>query len=278
MEKIRLQKIIADSGFCSRRKAEEYISEGKVTVNGRPVGLGDKADPDRDRIAIDGKEIAARQEFRYIILNKPRGYVTTMSDEKDRKIVTELLTGIDERVYPIGRLDRNSEGLLLFTNDGNFANDIMHPSKHVPKTYRVTINGKITEEQIARLMTGVELDDGVTTLPCVVEVLTEEAERTVLRFIIKEGRNRQIRRMCEALSIEVMRLKRTAVGNIKLGMLKPGTWRDLTPEELKGLRNVIGTKSAQKTADKDTKPSAPKPRARGTSKPSTQAKTYKTKR
>ncbi|MBS7370321.1 MAG: rRNA pseudouridine synthase, partial [Oscillospiraceae bacterium] len=182
MEKIRIQKIIADSGYCSRRKAEELITRGVVTVNGRAVSLGDKADPANDLIRVGDDEIsAASAEKRYIMLNKPRGYVTTMQDEMGRKTAAELLTGVSERVYPVGRLDRNSEGLLIFTNDGAFANDIMHPSKHVSKTYRVTIDGKVTEEQIAHLMAGVELDDGVKTLTCNVEVLTEEPERTVLR-------------------------------------------------------------------------------------------------
>ncbi|MGN1340683.1 MAG: pseudouridine synthase [Oscillospiraceae bacterium] len=241
MEKVRIQKIIADSGRCSRRKAEELISAGLVTVNGRPCTLGDKADPVNDLIRVEGEEISAeRAEKRYIMLNKPRGYVTSMSDEKGRKIASELLEDVNERVYPVGRLDRNSEGLLLFTNDGQFANDIMHPSKHVPKTYRVTIDGMVNEDQLSRLMSGVELDDGVKTLPCTVEVLSESPERTVLRFVIKEGRNRQIRRMCSAVGLEVGRLRRTAVGGVKLGMLKPGDYRDLTKEELRSLRSYIG--------------------------------------
>ncbi len=241
MEKVRIQKIIADSGRCSRRKAEELISAGLVTVNGRPCTLGDKADPVNDLIRVEGEEISAeRAEKRYIMLNKPRGYVTSMSDEMGRKIASDLLEGVEERVYPVGRLDRNSEGLLIFTNDGEFANDIMHPSRHVPKTYRVTIDGMVNEDQISRLMSGVELDDGVKTLPCTVEVLSESPERTVLRFVIKEGRTRQIRRMCSAVGLDVGRLRRTAIGGVKLGMLKPGDYRDLTKEELRSLRSYIG--------------------------------------
>ena len=244
MEKIRIQKIIADSGRCSRRKAEELISAGAVTVNGRPCSLGDKADPYNDLICVEGEEIAAeRAEKRYIMLNKPRGYVTSMADEMGRKVASDLLTDVPERVYPVGRLDRNSEGLLIFTNDGEFANDIMHPSKHVPKTYRVTIDGMVSEDQLSRLMSGVELDDGVKTLPCTVEVLSEAPERTVLRFVIKEGRNRQIRRMCTAVGLEVGRLRRIAIGGVKLGMLKPGAYRDLTKEELRSLRASIGKSS-----------------------------------
>lgn len=241
MEKVRIQKIIADSGRCSRRKAEELISAGLVTVNGRPCTLGDKADPANDLIRVEGEEISAeRAEKRYIMLNKPRGYVTSMADEMGRKIASDLLTDVQERVYPVGRLDRNSEGLLIFTNDGEFANDIMHPSRHVSKTYRVTIDGMVNEGQLSQLMSGVELDDGVKTLPCTVEVLSEAPDRTVLRFVIKEGRNRQIRRMCAAVGLEVGRLRRTAVGGVKLGMLKPGEYRDLTKEELRSLRASVG--------------------------------------
>ena len=243
MEKVRLQKIIADSGICSRRKAEELIAQGRVKINGRPCKVGDKADPIKDIVSIDGERVVFERikTYRYIMLNKPRGYVTTMSDELDRKCVTELLDGVDARVYPIGRLDKNSEGLLLFTNDGNFANEIMHPSKHVTKTYRVTVRPDVDDEVLVKLSEGVVID-GRKTLPCTVLVLDKQPGRTVLQMTISEGRNRQIRKMCEAVGLEVARLKRTAVGPIKLGMLKPGTWRDLKPEELRALRNVISKK------------------------------------
>ena len=239
MEKIRLQKLISESGLCSRRKAEELIINGKVKVNGHPASIGDGATYN-DVITVNGERIYLEKKRKkyYIMLNKPRGYVTTMSDELDRKCVTELLTGLDERVYPIGRLDRNSEGMLLFTNDGNFANDIMHPSRHISKTYRVTVRPSITEDQLVRLTAGVEID-GRKTLPANVEVLDEEEGRVVLRIIIREGRNRQIRKMCEAVGLEVARLRRTAIGPVKLGMLKPGTWRELTAEEVKALRNAV---------------------------------------
>ena len=241
MEKIRIQKIISDNGFCSRRKAEELISKNRVKNNGRPVKLGDKGDPARDIITVDDERIYfdKKKQFTYIMLNKPRGYVTTMEDEMGRRCVTELLSGVSERVYPIGRLDRNSEGLLLFTNDGVFANSIMHPSKHVSKTYRVTVRPDITDEQLVKLTEGV-LIDGKKTLPATINVLTKETGRVVIQLVIREGRNRQIRRMCEAVGLEVARLKRTGVGPIKLGMLKPGTWRELTAEELRSLRNAIG--------------------------------------
>ena len=240
MEKIRLQKLIAESGLCSRRKAEELIEKKKVKVNGHVASIGDGATYN-DVITVDGERIyiTKKREKLYIMLNKPRGYVTTMSDELGRKCVTELLGDVGARVYPIGRLDRNSEGLLLFTNDGKFANDIMHPSKHISKTYRVTVRPGVTEEQLVRLTNGVEID-GRKTLPANVSVLTEENGRVVLQIIIHEGRNRQIRKMCEAVGLEVARLRRTAIGPLKLGMLKPGTYRELTSEELRNLRGAIG--------------------------------------
>ena len=241
MEKVRIQKIIADSGYCSRRRAEQYIQNGEVKVNGRPVSIGDKADPRNDLITVNGEKIKAEGiTLRYIKLYKPRGYVTTMSDEQGRKTVTDLLGGIEERVYPIGRLDRNSEGLLLLTNDGAFANDIMHPTKHVAKTYRVTVAEKVSEDKINKLMSGVEIEPNVMTRPCIVNILVEEDERTVLEFTIKEGKNRQIRRMCEAVQLTVKRLRRTSVGGVKLGMLKPGEWAELTKEEMRILRSAIG--------------------------------------
>lgn len=243
MEKIRIQKIMSDSGVCSRRKAEEYISEGRVKVNGRPCKLGDKALAGKDIITLDGEKIyvAKKRQLYYIMLHKPRGYVTTMSDELDRKCVTELLTKVPERVYPIGRLDKNSEGLLLFTNDGNFANDIMHPSRHVAKTYRVTVRPDINDEQLIKLASGVEIDVKMTQ-ECSVVVLDKQPGRVVLQMTIHEGRNRQIRKMCEAVGLEVARLKRTAIGPVKLGMLKPGEYRELKPDELRALRNAITKK------------------------------------
>lgn len=241
MDKIRIQKIIADSGFCSRRKAEELISKNRVKVNGHPVKLGDKAIPGKDLITVDDEQIYVQKKKKYIylIMNKPRGYVTTVSDEMDRKCVMDLLTDVKDRVYPIGRLDRNSEGLLLFTNDGKFANDVMHPSKEISKTYRVTVRPDISDEQLVALSEGVIID-GRKTLPSTVNVLTKEAGRVVMQITIREGRNRQIRKMCEAVGLEVARLRRTAEGPIKLGMLKPGSYRELTADELRAMRNAIG--------------------------------------
>ncbi|MGN1086366.1 MAG: pseudouridine synthase [Porcipelethomonas sp.] len=240
MEKIRIQKIIADSGYCSRRKAEELMTKGRVKLNGHPVKPGDKATV-RDIITVDGERIyiPKTKKYLYIMMNKPRGYVTTMNDELGRKCVTELLDGIDERVYPVGRLDRNSEGLLLFTNDGNFANSIMHPAKQIAKTYRVTVRPDINDEQLVALSDGIELD-GRKTLPATVVVKDKEPGRVVLLITIKEGRNRQIRRMCEAVGLEVARLRRISIGPLRLGMLKPGSYRELTADELRSIRNAIG--------------------------------------
>ncbi len=240
MADIRIQKILADAGYCSRRKAEALISAGKVKRNGHPVKLGDKASP-KDLITVNGERIyiPKKKNFRYIMLHKPRGYVTTVSDELERRCVMDLLEDVEERVYPIGRLDRNSEGLLLLTNDGNFANGIMHPSRHVTKTYRVTVRPDVSDDQLVQLSDGVELD-GRKTLPANVVVMNKEPGRVVLQITIKEGRNRQIRRMCEAVGLEVARLRRTSIGPLKLGMLKPGTYRDLTAEELRAIRNAMG--------------------------------------
>lgn len=241
MEKVRVQKIISESGYCSRRKAEELISAGQVKINGRPCKLGDRALPGKDVVTVDGEKIISFRQMKYIylMLNKPRGYVTTMSDEMDRRCVMDLLQNVPERVYPIGRLDRNSEGLLLFTNDGKFANDIMHPSKHISKTYRVTVRPNITEEQLVQLSEGVVID-GKKTLPANITVLAHEPERVVLQMVIREGRNRQIRKMCEAVGLEVARLRRIGIGPVKLGMLKPGAYRELTAQELKMLRMSVG--------------------------------------
>ncbi|HRR76526.1 MAG TPA: pseudouridine synthase [Ruminococcus sp.] len=240
MEKIRIQKMIADSGVCSRRAAEQLISQGRVKLNGHPVKLGDKCGY-KDLITIDGERIflPRKREFVYIMLNKPRGYVTTVSDELDRRCVMDLLEDVEARVYPVGRLDRNSEGLLLFTNDGDFANSIMHPSRHVSKTYRVTVRPDITDDQLVQLSEGVEID-GKKTLPATVVVKEKEAGRVVLLITIKEGRNRQIRKMCEAVGLEVARLRRISIGPLKLGMLRPGKWRELTADELRALRTAIG--------------------------------------
>lgn len=234
---VRIQKAIADSGAASRRAAEELIAAGVVTVNGHPAVIGQKVNPAHDIIAIKGEKLdtKTRKQLYYIALNKPRGYVTTLSDEQGRKCVADLVKDVPERVYPIGRLDRNSEGLLLLTNDGDFANRVMHPSFGIGKAYRVTVRPGISDKQLIQLSAGVVLDDGVHTSPAQVEVLEKVPGRVVMQIVITEGRNRQIRRMCEAVGLEVARLKRVSEGPVRLGMLQPGQWRELTPQELTGL-------------------------------------------
>lgn len=232
--KIRLQKFMADNGIASRRKCEEMILSGMVKVNGERAGIGDKVDPKRDKVSVNGKRIAVKDKLIYIMLHKPRGYITTMQDEQGRRCVAELVSDIHERVYPVGRLDRESEGLLLMTNDGAFSNALTHPSNHVPKTYRVTIRPGITDEQINAFHNGIVVD-GKMTAPAGLRVLEKTQGRVVCEVILYEGRNRQIRRMFEELGIEVARLKRTAVGSVKLGMLQPGKWRMLSEEEIRKL-------------------------------------------
>lgn len=235
-ELVRLQKMLADCGVDSRRKCEELIRRGSVKVNGKVAVIGDKVDPYNDKVYVKGKRVtaAAKPRYRYIMLNKPRGYVTTMSDERGRKCIKELIEDIEERVYPIGRLDKDSEGMLLLTNDGDFANHIMHPKKHINKVYRVTVRPAITEEMVEKLQTGIVLD-GRKTAPAQVRVVTKQEGRVVLEIVIREGRNRQIRRMCESLGLEVARLKRIAIGTVKLGGLKQGMYRDLSADEVKRL-------------------------------------------
>lgn len=232
---VRLQKYMADNGIASRRKSEELIAAGKVRVNGRIAQIGDKINPRTDKVTVSGKRVVKVKKYVYIMLNKPRGFITTMHDEMERKCVAELIADVPERVYPVGRLDRESEGLLLLTNDGEFANALTHPSKHVPKTYRVTVRPDVTKEQLAAFENGIEID-GRVTLPAEVRVLDKQEGRFVLEVVIYEGRNRQIRKMCEALGLEVARLKRTKIGSLKLGMLKPGEYRYLSDDEIHGLQ------------------------------------------
>ncbi len=248
--KIRIQKIIADAGIASRRKAEELISGGAVTVNGKKAKLGEKADPYRDKITVAGREIIIRKNTKkyYILLHKPRGYITTMNDEGGRKCVAELVDEIPARLFPVGRLDRESEGMLFMTNDGNFANMISHPSTHFAKTYRVTVHPGITDDQLTKLTTGVIID-GRKSMPASIRVVSAEQERTVLEIVLEEGRNRQIRKMCEAVGLEVARLKRTAIGPVKLGMLQPGKWRELKPDELRSIKAYQKKLMARNEAD-----------------------------
>lgn len=239
MAMVRLQKVLSERGVASRRKAEELIAGGHVKVNGRPAQLGDKVDDRKDVIHVRGKKLGAAPQSVYVALHKPRGYITTMADEKGRKCVEELVRSVGVPVHPIGRLDRESEGLLLFTNDGDFSNAIMHPSTHVPKIYRVTLRKPMTEEQRLQFEEGIDLD-GRRTAPCEVRIVSSAPDRCVVEITLYEGRNRQIRRMCETFGLEVIRLRRNAIGKVKLGMLPTGNWRYLTPDEVRNLVMATG--------------------------------------
>ena len=229
----RLQKIIAARGLCSRRQAEKWIEEGRVRVNGNTARLGDTADVTEDVIEVDGKRLPKAGKKLYLMLNKPRGYVTTLSDEKGRKNAAELVSGCGTRVYPVGRLDMDSEGLLLFTNDGEFANLMMHPRHEVDKVYRVWVTD-FTPEKLEALAEPIELDGYRIKKPKIRPVRLE-ANRAILDVTIHEGRNRQVRRMCQAAGLEVARLKRIAEGGLRIGELKPGQWRELAPQEIEKL-------------------------------------------
>ena len=223
----------------SRRAAEEEIKKGNIKVNGARAELGQKIDDERDVVEYCGKIISADSHHIYIMLNKPAGYVTTMSDEHARKCVAELVSDVPERVYPIGRLDRESEGLLLFTNDGEFANRMMHPRYHKPKIYHVKIRGKVEPEKVTALSRPMKIDDYITK-PANVSVVTLKEDYTVLAIEPFEGRNRQIRKMCEQVGLFIMTLRRISVGNVKLGDLRPGKWRYLTKSEVASLKTSEG--------------------------------------
>ena len=233
-----LQRYLAMCGVASRRKSEDLILNNKVKINGRHTKLGDRVNVGEDVVTVDGKKIVYNSGDlkRYIMLNKPRGYVTTMKDEKNRKCVADLVKDVGTRIFPVGRLDRNSEGLLIMTNDGDFANYLMHPSHCVWKTYRVTVKQNVSEEQLVKLSKEFFID-GVKTNPAKVSVVFAEKGRIILNISIREGRNRQIRKMCEMVGLNVARLKRISIGDLKLGELKIGKWRDLTLSEIKLLKN-----------------------------------------
>lgn len=232
----RIQKILAARGICSRRKAEELIRSGRVLVNGETATLGQTADPDVDTIILDGQFLPGRTEHVYIMLHKPRGYVTTLSDEKGRANVTQLVNcGV--RVYPVGRLDMDSEGLLLLTNDGEFANSLMHPSSQIDKIYEVWVNGykKGSEKLLERRI----VLDGKRISQPMVRLMSEQQGLAHLQITIHEGRNRQVRRMCQAAGLYVTRLRRIAEGELRLGDLKKGDWRFLTDDELHKMKKHL---------------------------------------
>lgn len=235
--KVRLQKYLSDCGVMSRRKAEEEIKKGTITVNNKPCELGQKVD-DSDIIVFNGKIIERTTDVKsYYILNKPRGYVTTMSDERGRKCIADLIKDIPQRVYPVGRLDLNSEGLVILTNDGDVANRLMHPKGNVEKIYMCKVRGTVTNEQLTKLRSALVLD-GYTIMPVEVTVENVMEGGTVLKFPLKEGRNRQIRKMCEQCGLEVMRLRRISIGKITLGGLHTGAILELSKQQIDYLKSL----------------------------------------
>ena len=235
---VRVQKYFTDCGVLSRRAAEKEIEAGHVTVNGTLAALGDKIDPARDTVTWNGKRVLPRtEEKHYILLNKPRGFVTTASDEKGRRTVTDLTRAVGVRLYPVGRLDMDSDGLLLMTNDGDLTYRLTHPKHEIAKLYHVTVRGKVSEAALTRLGEPFLLD-GYQTAPVRVQLLQADDTCSVLSFLLHEGRNRQIRRMCEEVGLSITRLSRVAIGSIKVGNLKEGTYRPLTAAEIQYLKGT----------------------------------------
>lgn len=241
----RLQKYLARSGVASRRQAEEMIKSGLVMVNGQTVTeMGLKVDPDRDSIVVSGREVKPEESFVYLLLNKPSGVVTTLKDPEGRTTVAHLLQEVPERVYPVGRLDYETEGLLLLTNDGQLAFRLSHPRFKVPKTYVVKTAGRMDGRSIEKLRRGVMLEDGVT-MPAQVKFIKGTGDSTWLELTITEGRNRQVRRMCDAVGHPVLYLQRTRYGPLSLGNLEPGRFRALTPAEVKELKRACGLENGR---------------------------------
>ena len=232
MEKVRLQKFIADSGLMSRRAAEEEIERGSFAVNGHLATIGIKVDPRADHITYKGKKIKyEKREYTYIMMNKPRGYLSSTADDRGRKCVTDLLDGVSARVYPVGRLDMISEGMLLLTDDGELKNRLTHPSHTIPKLYRVKVGGTVSDEQYEILTSALEID-GYKIKPVEINIMSEDESGTVMKMTLFEGRNRQIRKMCEAAGLTVKRLSRVSIGNLKLDGLPVGKWRYLDQSEV----------------------------------------------
>ena len=285
---MRIQKFIAECGVCSRRSAEELVIQGKITVNGKPAEIGMDIDPENDKVVCDGKRVHLKScDKQYFIFYKPRGVITSMKreNEDDRTVVGDMIKNINGRVYPVGRLDRDSEGILLLTDDGEISLRLTHPRYHISKTYRVTVKGDVSEKQLAALRDGVELEDGMT-LPAKVEIKSQSFEKkktdeeyyetkdgfvladqgkvvkTALHITINEGRNRQIRRMCGAVGLEVMLLKRIAIGDLLLGHLQPGQYRPLTESEKYRLFESVGLKYVSTKTPKKSAPAIKRGRSK----------------
>ncbi len=239
-EPVRLQKFLADAGICSRRKAEELIKAGRVKVNGKLVReMGIKVVPGKNRVYVDERQVAVPKSHTYIALNKPRGYLSTVRDPYGRPTVMDLIPKVRERLYPVGRLDFDSEGLVLMTDNGSLTYRLLHPSHKVPKRYLVTIRGRLSKKDISTLESGVEID-GKRTQPCKITTIGRTRGKSVVEVELKEGRKRQIRRMFEMIGHPVVRLKRIKIGPLELGNLGPGKWRHLTNEEVKALKEAAG--------------------------------------
>ena len=231
MKKLRLNKFLSGSGVASRRKCDEIIASGKVTVNGKVVTeIGSQINEKKDKVMVEGKAVCLPSSFVYIKLNKPKGYACTASDEKGRKTIYDLVD-CEERLFSIGRLDYNTEGLIILTNDGDFANKVSHPKFNVEKEYRVTVEGKVKESELAVLRKGVVVD-GQKMPPAKVKLLSQDENISKISVVINEGQNRQVRRMFEAIGREIKLLKRVRIGSVRLGGLSRGQWRDLTEDEL----------------------------------------------
>ncbi|MBF0329238.1 MAG: rRNA pseudouridine synthase [Nitrospirae bacterium] len=235
----RLQKILARMGIASRRSAEEIIAEGRVTVNGKTAHIGMKANPAKDHIKVDGKLLIRTEPLVYFAFNKPRGVVTSLSDPEGRPTVKDFLKAIKYRVYPVGRLDYDSEGLLIITNDGNLANAVMHPAKEIAKTYVVKVKGVVSIEAVEKLRKGIKLSDGITA-PAIVKKIKETEINSWIEITIHEGKNRQVRRMLEKLRYDVLKLRRVSIGGLKLAGLESGGLRRLTSEELEQIKEAVG--------------------------------------
>ena len=238
----KVQKILSETGVASRRKAEELIREGRVTVNGRTAQIGDRADPSRDHIKVDDRRISLPPSKIYILVHKPKSVVTTLDDPEGRKTVLDLLPTGSRRLFPVGRLDYDAEGLLLLTDDGDLAHRLSHPSFHIPRTYRVKVQGKPSPAEILRLSRGVHLEDG-RTAPCSIDPLKETEENSWLEMILYEGRNRQVKRMWEKIGYPVLKLKRVGFAGLSLGRLQPGQYRTLRPAEVHRLKKMTSANS-----------------------------------
>ncbi len=233
---IRLQKFLAHAGVCSRRKAEKFIQEGRVQVDGKIIKeLGTKIDPKKQQITVDGKPVRIEKRYYYFLLNKPAGFLTTLKDPFGRPTIKTFLKNITQRVYPVGRLDKDSEGLLLLTNHGELAYRLLHPRYKVKKVYIVTVSGTPSNEQIEKISKGIKIRGGVTTNPCTIKLLKREKKSSVFEVVLREGRKRQIRYMFRAIGYRVVRLIRIRIGPLEIGNLKPGYLRSLTKKELRAL-------------------------------------------